>query len=331
MSSRSLKDSVRQVLADLRQTQEAGRLAHAYLVSGSPRGAGGDLALRMAQLVFCPAPDRPCGHCESCLRVAERRHPDVLWVEPQSKARQIRADEIRRMNGRISVTSYEGGWKVGVILDADRMNSAAANTFLKTLEEPPPRSLLVLVSEETHALIPTLVSRCQRVNVSGEVGVPEAAWMPRLRGLLAEGYPGSVVEALGRAGDYAAIVEDLIAEIETREQEESPGADEEEDVVVAARVSARAREAERELFRAMLLWQRDVLVARTDPGASRLHYAEDAEAIRAQARALTPRAALRNIEFVEHALRQRDRNFRLRTVLEQLLIGLGRSAKEQGR
>lgn len=328
MLSHSSTDSVTRVLDDIRQSLDTGRLGHAYLISGPTRGAGGELATRMAQLVFCMEPGRPCGACSSCRRIAAGRHPDVTRTEPQSKGRQILIGEIRNLNVRISRTAYEGGWKVGIVLDADRMNPSAANAFLKTLEEPPPRTLVLLVSNESHALMPTLLSRCQRVAVQDEAGIPDTPWMPQLRELLAQGAPGSVIDALGRASDYTAIVEGVMTEIEADEQEAQSDSEEDEEVV-KARISAKVKEVERALFRCILLWHRDVLVARSDPDSPVLLYHDQREAIQRQADSLTLHAAIQNVHTVEHTVHLRERNFRVRTALEQMMIEFGRSAKEK--
>jgi DNA polymerase-3 subunit gamma/tau len=89
-------DNVEQALADFRHGVSSGRVAHAYLLLGDPRGAAGELATRMLELLFCRADAPPCGgSCESCRQVRERRHADILWLEPESKSRQIRIEDIR--------------------------------------------------------------------------------------------------------------------------------------------------------------------------------------------------------------------------------------------
>ena len=142
-----------------RKSVEADRLAQAYLVIGPPRGAAGVLAERVLQLLFCESTDGPCGRCHGCGAVEAHTTPDVLWVEPQKKSRAISIEQIRDLQGRTFQTSVQGGWKGCVIVAADRMGAGAANAFLKTLEEPPPRSLFLLLSDTPNALLPTIVSR----------------------------------------------------------------------------------------------------------------------------------------------------------------------------
>ena len=81
-------------------------------------------------------------------------------IEPEKKSRVIAVDAVRALNHRIQTSSFAGGWKVAVIKYADRLNDQAANAFLKTLEEPPARTLLLLLTDAPQSLLPTVVSRC---------------------------------------------------------------------------------------------------------------------------------------------------------------------------
>lgn len=157
-------DSFTAALDGLKQGYETGRLAHAYLVVGSPRGNALAFSESFIQFLFCRDKNRPCGKCPECDRVKRHEHPDVLWLQPETKSRRIDIEQIREeLTPRISRTSYGGGYKVGVILYADRLTEGAANAFLKTLEEPPRDSLIILVTDRPSLLLPTVLSRCRIV------------------------------------------------------------------------------------------------------------------------------------------------------------------------
>ena len=150
-------------LTDLRRTIVAGRMPHAWLVSGRPRGSGNDFVRGLLTLLFPTTPPE---------RLYE--HPDIRWIEPESKSRQIKVDEqIRPLIQFINLTSYSGGWKAGIILFADRMNANSQNALLKTLEEPPPHSLLVLVTDIPAAMLPTIRSRAQYIEEIGRASCRE--------------------------------------------------------------------------------------------------------------------------------------------------------------
>ena len=103
-----------------------------------------------------------CDQCESCLKINAGSHPDLLLVAPED--RQIKIDEIRLIDDALSFRPFEGRTKIVIVDDADTMNIAAANAFLKTLEEPPGDSVLILISSRPDRLPATIRSRCSRVN-----------------------------------------------------------------------------------------------------------------------------------------------------------------------
>jgi len=143
---------------------DAGRAAHGYLVCGDLRGQCDAFVGRVLAKLF---PDEPA-------QVASRSHPDVAWLEPQGRSRTIKVERGKDDAGPgmrdgmiepMSVTAFSGGWKVGVVAGADRMQLAAANAFLKTLEEPPPKTMFLLLTDAPDAVLPTIVSRTQRIDL----------------------------------------------------------------------------------------------------------------------------------------------------------------------
>lgn len=145
-----------------------GRVAHSYLFSG-PSGIGkGCVALAFAGALNC-ADGNGCGECEDCRLIEARSHPNLVEVWPTDKDDEraanglIRIIRIRELQGAIKY-KVDRGKKVVIIEDADRLVPAAANAFLKTLEEPPADSVIILISSRASALLPTILSRCQRIN-----------------------------------------------------------------------------------------------------------------------------------------------------------------------
>lgn len=142
-----------EALALLKQAHAHKRLAHAYLVTG-PRGSGKrQLALGLcAHLLGCP-PDNALSH------------PDVHHVAPESKSRKITVKQMRDLEQEIRMRSLRGGAKFAFVFDADRLVPEAANAFLKTLEEPPPGTHVLLLSEQPEQLLPTILSRCVEITL----------------------------------------------------------------------------------------------------------------------------------------------------------------------
>jgi DNA polymerase-3 subunit delta' len=161
----------------------AGRLPHALLIQEAP-GAGGDwLAHWAARLVLCERPEQaPCGSCKACRRVLAGQHPDLARVVPLEDSRQIRIEQVRELTAELALTSHAGGYKVGILAPADLLNRFAANALLKTLEEPSPRTLLILVATQPSRLPATVLSRCQRLKVRAPTRAEAAAWLRAVRG-----------------------------------------------------------------------------------------------------------------------------------------------------
>jgi DNA polymerase-3 subunit delta' len=139
-------------------------IAHAYLIVG-PRHVGkGTLAFNLAQALNCDGPELPCGQCRSCQRILEGKHADVTPIGLDSKT-EIGIDDIRGLQRIANLPPYEGKYKVFIIDDAEYLSTEAANSLLKILEEPPQSVVwLLLVAEEEH-LLPTIISRCQRLKL----------------------------------------------------------------------------------------------------------------------------------------------------------------------
>ena len=128
--------------------------------------------------------------------MAALQHPDVNWVRPQEESRQIRIEQVRELSAELALTSHGGGYKVGVIAPADALNRFAANALLKTLEEPPSRTLLILVATEPSRLPPTVLSRCQRLQIRAPERADSVAWLNAVRG---EADWDAALDSLGEA------------------------------------------------------------------------------------------------------------------------------------
>lgn len=140
-----------------------GRLAHALLLAG-PRGVGkSHFAHGLASFLLCesPGPQKPCGACRSCVQVAAGAHPNYMKLAPAEDKRDIAIDDIRGLLERLHLSSHYGQAKVAVVDPADALNASGVNALLKTVEEPPANTHLLLVSERWRALPATLRSRCQ--------------------------------------------------------------------------------------------------------------------------------------------------------------------------
>jgi DNA polymerase III subunit delta' len=190
-------------IASLNAARKAGRLPHALLIHDAVAGAGGDwLANWAASVALCLSPDdAPCGKCAGCVRVANNQHPDLARLVPIEDSKQLRIEQVRELAQELSLTSHQGGYKVGILSPADSMNRFAANALLKTLEEPPARTLLILVASQPSRLPATILSRCQKLKVRAPTRAESLEWLQATRGA---GDWDGVLDVLGDAPFAAA-------------------------------------------------------------------------------------------------------------------------------
>ncbi len=150
-------------IALLRRYIGAGAVPQGLLFSGE-EGVGKEKAARaFAAALLCrkPGTDGACGSCPDCRLLASGAHPNFLFIAPETQF--LRIDEIRALREELSLKAFSDRPRVAILCPADRMTPQAANALLKTLEEPPTGAHLILVAHRTSVLMPTIVSRCQRV------------------------------------------------------------------------------------------------------------------------------------------------------------------------
>jgi DNA polymerase-3 subunit delta' len=197
------------LIASFRHVVERGRLAHAYLFSG-PTGVGKRLfAQELAKALLCEAPGKPadaleaCDHCPACALVDANTHPDLFTVQRPEDMNVVPIEVMQQLCAGFSMKSARGHGKVAILDDADDLNPESANCFLKTLEEPPPRSVFILVGTSVDRQLPTILSRCQIVRfgpvpdsavlaILKQQGIDDAKLLERLVGL-ADGSPGQAL------------------------------------------------------------------------------------------------------------------------------------------
>lgn len=155
------------VIDVFRRSLRAGKMAHAYIFEG-PIGCGRrKTALALTQAIFCKEiSDDACGICPSCRKVAAGNHGDIHFVEPLPDKRDISIAQLRDIQRELALRPYEAPRKACIMEPADRMNTNSANSFLKTLEEPPGNAIIILLTENADILLPTIRSRCQLVRFS---------------------------------------------------------------------------------------------------------------------------------------------------------------------
>ena len=319
MSFRSLANE-QDAIQLLQRSLERGRLGHAYLFHGADMPELDTVARTLAKTVNCEQPPRrnaaglaldSCDACLNCRKTDSESHPDVFWIRPESKSRVIRIEQIRDLLQTIYLKPTQAPFKVAILVAADRLNTQAANAFLKTLEEPPADSILILLSTEPQRLLETILSRCLRLSFSGEASRHHepafVEWLGRF-GQLAAADERSLLGRyrllsllLGELGELKENTETTLTErspLEKYDDIESNLKEKWEDEL-AAGIEAEYRRRRAEVLAGLQWWLRDVWLHTLKFGSDLLSYPNMADTAGRVAGRITPQQAMANLHSLE--------------------------------
>lgn len=327
-------------VALLQRSLERGRLGHAYLFSGTQLESLEGLARTLAKTLNCQQPVKAdglardcCDLCASCRKIDGEAHGDVHWVRPESKSRVIVVDQMRELMREIQLKPGEAEFKVAIIVGADRLKAEAANAFLKTLEEPPAKSVLILLTTEPGRILETIVSRCLRLNFGGEA---TRKWDATLLEWLAKFSELAANEQKSLLGRYRLMdgLTSRLAEMKARVEEELTARsplekfdDIEKDLrerweaELKAAIEAEYRRQRTDLLLLLQWWLRDVWLHTLAAGSEFLNFPQMTGAARVAGR-LSPQQAMENLRAVEKTQRMLHTNVQEALTLEVALLKL---------
>ncbi len=305
----------------LLRAERDGRLPHALLLRG-PAGLGKrPFARRLVAALLCTArgeSQAPCGGCQGCRLLAAGNHPALSLIAPESEGRAIRIDAIREYTAGAALTAQGGGYKIAVIDPADAMNRAAANSLLKTLEEPVPGTLILLITSHSHRLPATIKSRCQSLDFRRPDRGPALEWLaPRVGGLdpallldLAGGAPLRAVElaAPGTLDERLKRLSEL----------EGLAAGRQDPVALAA---AWSQGELPRLLEWLWGWAADMIRLRSGAGAGALTNPDQAERLQKLANNIESKELYRILDKINETIRGLGTQLNLQMALEALLLG----------
>jgi DNA polymerase-3 subunit delta' len=327
----------------LQRSLERGRLGHAYLFQGSDIRELENVARNLAKVLACEQPvrggpgQRPidsCDQCVTCRKIDQENHPDVSWVRPESKLRVVRIEQIRDLLQTIYLKPVVAPFKVAVIVEADRLNQQAANAFLKTLEEPPGDSILILLTLEPQRILETIQSRCLRLNLSGQAtrhlepgyvewlrAFGEAAAHEQTSLLNRYRVLSVILSRLGVLKEQTSEQLTLRSPLESHDDIDPRLRERWEDELTAA-IEAEYRRQRSELLAGLQWWLRDIWLLTQRMGHDLLTYPVLAEFAAAVASRLTPQQATENLDILEKLQRQLTSNVQEALALEVGLLRL---------
>jgi len=324
----------------LQRSLARGRLGHAYLFTGHRLEELESLARTLAKTLNCQKPVKAggvvtdcCDECLSCRKIDHETHTDVHWARPESKSRVVTVEQTRDLMREIQLKPTEAEYKVAIIAAADRLNPQAANAFLKTLEEPPAKSVLILLSTEPQRILETILSRCLRLNFSAEsapaLDEAQAEWLAKF-GALAAGEQKSLLGRyrlldvlLQKLREIRARVEETLtarSPLQRYDDVEKDLREKWEDELMAA-IEAEYRRQRADLLVLVQWWLRDVWLRTLTLSGELLNFPQMAGA-EAVARKISPRQALENLQTLEQTQRLLHTNVQEALALEVGLLKL---------
>jgi len=306
----------------LKRALASERVAHAYLLTGPPQIGKRSLALNFAQALNCLDQEKPCGQCLACSKIAHGSHPDVQVI--QGEGRTIKIDQMRTLRHEAALFPLEGRWKVYIIRQMEQATAEAANCLLKTLEEPPSHVILMLTASEAEALLPTIVSRCQVLNLrplateTVQRSLQERWGVDAKRAqLLARLSGGRLGWAVAASQDDAILDQrekhlDEMMELMGQGRVERMG---------YARQFSHNPEAVRELLHLWLSWWRDLLLTASGSSAGIVNI-DRGGTLRVQAQRYSLAQVRDFVKALRAAAWRLEHNANTRLTLEVLMLGL---------
>lgn len=306
----------------LQSALEKKRVPHAFLFYGADGIGKRTTALVFAKALNCEtgAADA-CDACSSCRKIDSGNHPDILIIRPEGQF--IKVADIKELQERMRFRPLEGAKRVVIVDDAERMNITSANSLLKTLEEPSPTNVFVLVSSRPHLLPLTILSRCHRLrfnpvqrDVIAAFLEKELALSPDKAFILASSSGGSIGRALTlHKGDYIDLRDGILGRI-------SKGALDPLGCLALAGSLAGEREDIQEALEILKTWYRDLLVFRETGRAEALINRDRADDIGRLAGFTDVEAILRGVRTIQGAAAAIERNVNKPLTLETMVFTL---------
>ncbi len=324
------------IFRKLEASLKQGRAAHAYLLVGPPHVGKMTLALNLAQGVNClRGPGEPCGDCGQCTRISRGHHADLRVVglghseEGEPARTVIGIGDVREVLRQVNLKPYEGACTVIIFDRAELMSEDAANALLKTLEEPPPQVLILLLTADAEGILPTVRSRCRPLVL---LPVPKDRMVETLvkehhtspeeaerLARLARGCPGWAITALAEGEEVLERREEQLERL--KETCESGLSARFNYAGELATLFSKDRDSVKQQLFLWLRWWRDLLLIK-EGGEEYVLNIDRQSDLRLQAAQLTSVQIVRFVKRLLETLEALDRNARARLALEMLMLDL---------
>ncbi len=314
----------------LQGAMKSDRVPHAYLFHGIQGVGKKTTAKTLAKALNCVDNNADsCDRCPSCLKIERGNHPDIVFIEPEGIF--IKINKIRELQDQIKFRPFEGRKRVFVITDADRMNDASANALLKTLEEPKPSNVLILITPRIHKLPQTIISRCQKIRFNPVRSETIASFLTDRLSIdeksalaIASSAGGSIGRALEiRKESFFDFKNDLIKTLSTAGSIPM-------NVFFLADSFGKDRESALQRLDIFREWHRDIVVYQETRDVNKLIHRDIADATKKLSREMAGTDILQNIKTIREAYDAIDRNANRQLILESMAFRLKGLSWEKG-
>ncbi len=305
---------------------EQGKLSHAYIIHGEADSGKKMLARTFAQAIQCESGNtEPCGTCKSCLQAVSGNHPDIITLTHE-KETVLSVDEVRtQLVDTVDIKPYKSRYKIYIVPDAHRMNAAAQNAILKTVEEPPEYVIILLLADQIGKLLPTVQSRCVCLETKPVRELDMMEYLQKNMGLtadkahfcidFAQGNMGRAIK-LANHGEYAQIVESVINVMKRIYELDV------EDLSYAVKHIESFKLSINDYLELMSMWYRDILMLKVTGKIDKLLFRDEYAILKKQAAVLSYSAVEEKIDAIARAEKRLSVNAGFDVTMELLLLTL---------
>jgi len=304
----------------LKRMLHSGNVAHALLFSGIAGVGKHTTARALSRALNCAGGSADfCGVCPSCKKTATGMHPDIMEIAPPPDKHVIKIDQIRSLQNSIIYAPVEGPWRVVIIDQAERLNKEAANCPFKTLEEPPQATVLILIASSAARLLPTVVSRCQKIAFAPLSGHDIRTLLERA-GIPADTAARAAAHAHGSLHRARQLLDGSLLEDFNRLASMMIARRAADECFEMAATLAKAPDRLPALLILLLEWLRDMRLCRHGAHAEQLFNPGQADALMHAARQIEPLRLNRQIAQVCRLMDDPQRTYNMQLGLESLLL-----------
>lgn len=319
------------IVKHFKSSIELGKVSHAYILNGEKGAGKKTLASVVAKSLQCETggPD-PCGKCKSCLQAESGNQPDIIWVNHE-KPNVITVDEIReQIVNDVDLKPYSSRYKIYIVPDAQLMNPAAQNAFLKTLEEPPEYTVIILLTSNVDKILPTIISRCLVLNFKPIEPLDVIEYLiqnlevdsakARFCADFAQGNLGKAVR-LAISPDYNELKEDSIRLLSNIQDMDI------DDIIRAVKSMGKYKLDITDYIDIMTMWFRDILMVKISNSPNKTIFKNEYSVMKKQASRISYEGIERILEAMEKLKVRLEANVNFDIAMELMLLTIKENLK----